>query len=77
MLSFRFSRFECACECAVRFRAGEKVKMKRCRGSAEMLQRGAEAVQRSSRGAVEVQRFRGPEVQGFKGLKGQVQILRC
>ena len=53
------------------------MKMKRCRGSAEMLQRGAEAVQRSSRGAVEVQRFRGPEVQGFKGLKGQVQTLRC
>ena len=75
MLSFSFSRFECACECAVRFRAGEKVKMKRCR---VRCRGAAEGVLRRCKGPQEVlQRFRGPEIQGFKGLKGQVQILRC
>jgi len=54
--------------CRVRCRGAAEGVLRRCSGPPEVLQRF---------GGSEAQRPRGPEVQGFKGLKGQVQILRC
>ena len=83
MLSFSFSRFECACDCAVRFRTGENVKMKRCRvrcrGAAEGVLRrckGPREVLQRFRGS-EVQRPRGSGFQRFKGADADIEVLIC
>ena len=76
MLSFSFSRFECACECAVRFRTGEKVKMKRCR---VRCRGAAEGVLRRCRGPPEVLwRFGGSEdFQRIKRAGADIEVLIC